>query len=199
MKTQSQSRRLLALAAALSGLLVASGCHQTTKPPAGDEFSSQDDSAAVRRIVTIQKANAARQDGMLYDNHFDAAHLNSLGESKLTLMLKDSEKDWPLVVYMDVPQDRDYTERVKAVSEFLLDAGLRDSQFRFEQGPNPHYTTLAAPNIQRVRDSEASPEAGLSSRPGTGGPFGPSSNAPAGPASPSSPTATTGSVGDGGK
>jgi hypothetical protein len=140
-----------------------------------DKFPAEDDSRPYRRFMIAQAAAGARHDGMLYENHFDGDVLNSLGESKLSLMLKDNDHAFPVVVYMNVPDDAHLKARENAVATWLIDSGLQDHQVKFEMGPNPNARSSAAQNLARFNKTES--ESGVASNPtspsapgyGTGG------------------------------
>src|SRR5438270_782538 len=134
-----------AVVLALSG----AGCSHDPEPKAHarnfedeakdmDKFPAEDDSRPYRRFMIAQAAAGARHDGMLYEAHFDGDLLNSLGESKLSLMLKDNDHAFPVVVYMNVSDDNRLKARENAVATYLIDSGLQDQQIKFEFGPNPN-------------------------------------------------------------
>jgi hypothetical protein len=140
-----------------------------------DEFPPEDDSRSYRRFMIAQAAAGARHDGMLYEYHFDGDVLNSLGQSKLSLMLKDNDRAFPVVVYMNVTEDDHVKARENAVATHLIDSGLQDNQVRFVMGPNPHARSSGAQNLARYNKTES--ESGVASNPtsssapgyGTGG------------------------------
>ena len=152
----SNSKRHLKLVALV--LLVMSGCesngHATKKRP-DDSFLPEDDTRSYRRFAIAQEAAGARHDGMLYEYHFDGDRLNSLGEHKLAAMLKDNEHAFPVMVYLNFPEAEHQKLRQEAVSIFLLDCGLKDTQMQFAQGPNPHAASSGAHNLARLSKTES--------------------------------------------
>jgi hypothetical protein len=140
-----------------------------------DKFPAEDDSRSYRRFMIAQGAAGARHDGMLYEYHFDGDVLNSLGESKLSLMLKDNDHAFPVTVYMNVTDDVHLKARENAVATYLVDSGLQDQQVKFEVGPNPNARSSASQNLGRFNKTES--ESGVASNPtspyapgyGTGG------------------------------
>jgi hypothetical protein len=148
-----------------AGLLVlAAGCHDAKenldKQKQNDAFMPDDDARAYRQFTDAEKGAGARHDGMLYAYHFDGDHLNSLGEQKLSLMLKDNDHAFPVVVYMNVPEDTHLKSRQDAVSLYMTDCGLTAEQMKFETGPNPNATSSAAQNLVRYGKTEDSSIAG---------------------------------------
>lgn len=185
-----KNRMIQLLAAAIPAaalLLVAAGCSHDPEPHGEgfrdaikeakerDAFPAEDDSRAYRRSMIAQAAAGARHDGMLYDYHFDGDVLNSLGQSKLSLMLKANDSAFPVVVYMNVPDDARLKARENAVATYLIDSGLQDQQVKFEVGPNPNAKSSGAQNLARYNKTES--ESGVASNPtnanapgyGTGG------------------------------
>src|SRR4051794_18309148 len=84
------------------------GCHQPS-PTAdgrvrGDQFRPDGEVRATQRFADAQTAAGARADATLHPYHFDCLDLNSLGQRKLDLMLKDDDACAPIVVYLDLPQ-----------------------------------------------------------------------------------------------
>ncbi len=169
-----------------AALLALGGCQNENKPNGGfrdvmkeardrDNFPPEDDSRPYRRFVIAQVAAGARHDGMLYDYHFDGAQLNSLGEQKLSMMLKDNDHAFPVVVYMNLIEDGNEKARENAVATYLIDSGLQDQQVKFVAGPNPNARSSAAQNLGRFNKTES--ESGVASNPtspyapgyGTGG------------------------------
>jgi hypothetical protein len=145
---------------AATALLLLGGCQSgkddLAKQKDNDQFAPDDDSRAYRKFANAQKGAGARNDGMLYAYHFDGDHLNSLGAQKLTLMLKDNDHAFPVVVYMNVPDDDHLKARKDAVTLYMIDSGLKDDQLKFDLGPNPHATSSAAQNLVRYNKTEDS-------------------------------------------
>jgi hypothetical protein len=182
-----KSNRLI-LAAAL--LVLAGGCGEQARESARlraehDAFPAEDDARAYRRSALAQEAVGARHDGMLYAYHFDGDRLNSLGEHKLSMMLRANDHDFPVVVYLNFPADEARIKaRQDAVSAYFADAGLAADQLRFEVGPNPNATSSGAQNLARLSKTES--ESPVASNPtsannpgyGTGGGSGLDSTAP---------------------
>ena len=145
---------------AATTLLLLGGCQSSkdnmAKQKANDEFSPDDDARSYRKFANAQEGVGARSDGMLYAYHFDGDHLNSLGAQKLSLMLKDNDQAFPVVVYMNVPDDDHLKARKDAVTLYMTDSGLQDEQVKFALGPNPHAASSAAKNLVRYNKTEDS-------------------------------------------
>ena len=130
----------------------------------GDVFPADGEERAVDRFVRVQSASAARADATLTDHHFDrGGELNSLGRSKLDLMLKDDESSLPVVVYVDVHRPDGGqggagagAERCRdAARRYLADKGLADDRVDFRTGPNVNYRHPARDGLRGLRKFES--------------------------------------------
>ncbi len=165
MNAVNQTRWILSVTAAAL-LMLAAGC-QSDKPDAvahGEEFPSRDAIRPVHEFVEMQAANSARKDATLRDYHFDAADLNSLGEERLDLMLRNGDSITPLVVYLDLPEEEAQTAlRRQTVLAYLKDRGLTEEQVHFQSGPNPKSSSPVAPLLmQQGAPPAAGAQAGAS-------------------------------------
>jgi hypothetical protein len=160
-------------------LILLTGCqsakNQMARQKENDAFSPEDDSRSYRRFAMAQEAAGARHDGMLYPYHFDGNQLNSLGERKLAAMLMANDHAFPVVVYMNLPEDKNQDARQRAVMAYLVDSGVQEKQIQLESGPNPDATSSGAHNLARLSKTESeSPVASNPTNPnapgsGTGG------------------------------
>ena len=99
----------------------------------------------VSAFADVQAANGARNDAMLYPHHFDAGQLNSLGRSKVLLMLEQCESCEPVTVYLvNCGQGELLAQRKGAVELYLKTA----------EGPNPAVRHPAAPLLARIPKTE---------------------------------------------
>lgn len=152
---------LLALLPASAGCQGAQGeTGRGVARPRGEAFRADDEPRSVHRFAHAQSAAGARHDATLRPDHFDGGTLNSLGQEKLELMLKDDEACDPLVVYVDVPPGPDSSGlagRMESVKVYLKDRGLEDRQIQLEATANPSARGPAAPGIaaKRLIDSGA--------------------------------------------
>src|SRR3712207_2003617 len=123
-------------------LLVLASCQhrQERLDPTLQDFFGQDagDPRAPARFADAQSASGARADATLSRHHFDGPRLNSLGQDKLSRMVRDDDAPEPLRVYLNL-DERDATARPRrdAVVAFARDAGLTDSQIDVVYGRNP--------------------------------------------------------------
>src|SRR5438874_13292691 len=86
-------------AAAVVVLGATAGCNDNNKK-AQENFFKGDGVDRVSPALNVQATNGARNDAMLYAHHFDGGHLNSLGRSKVLLMLEDCENCSPITVHL---------------------------------------------------------------------------------------------------
>jgi hypothetical protein len=150
---------MMAWTAAALVVLGAGGCgssnHKATTERSdararSDIFQQDPNGERVTRFNEIQAANGARNDAMLYPAHFDGARLNSLGQSKVLLMLQDSESKEPATVHLVNCGQGDLLAQRKASVQAYLQA---------EVGPNKLTFHPAAPELLRFNKTE-SPAAG---------------------------------------
>jgi hypothetical protein len=148
----------ITLKLAAAAMLLLTGCRaaqsKMATEKANDQFAPVDENRSTRRTAIAQEAAGARHDGMLYTYHFDGEHLNSLGRHKLSLMMRNNDAAFPIVVYMNLADDAHMKTRQEAVATYLADAGLHQDQLRLEVGPNPNATSSAAQNLGRYGKTE---------------------------------------------
>ncbi|HEX2972528.1 MAG TPA: hypothetical protein VHP11_09345, partial [Tepidisphaeraceae bacterium] len=143
-----------AIGLVLSGALVA-GCRSSNKPE-GEIFLPEGQVRDVDRMAAAQAAAGARADAMLYPRHFDGGELNSLGQSKLHLMVADKPANQPLVVYLNWPADNPLaTDRRGAVEKYLRDAGLVEEQIELKDGSNPEAVGSTEAALTRLPKAES--------------------------------------------
>jgi hypothetical protein len=121
----------------------------------GEEFvGDRETVSAVDKFAAAQISSGARTDATLRAYHFDGAQLNSLGRDKLRSMLKDDDACEPMVVYLDLKGTGEVTARREAVSAFLMDEGLLESQLQLKEGSNPANTTPAVSGLKALAAGE---------------------------------------------
>src|SRR5665213_82024 len=150
MNTGKKLQWLLGIAAGTAMLVFATGCETAPRDAVihGEDFVPDDAARSAREFVNMEAANSARADATLRLYHFDNGILNSLGEDRLDMILRNGDANSPLVVYLDLPpEDPDNTRRQTAVNAYLKDRGLTDEQIQFKAGPNPYVNSPAAPLI----------------------------------------------------
>jgi len=122
-----------------------------------------EDTGEVRKpaqFADAMAASGARSDGTLSKHHFDGGALNSLGEEKLALMLKDGAAPSPLTVYLNLDRKTPTAQqREAAVTTFLKDKGLDEKQIAIVYGYNPGAWAPAADPLSKMKKTET-PEAG---------------------------------------
>jgi hypothetical protein len=140
-------------------LLVVASCQhrQEGLDPTLEGFLAED-SGEVRKpaqFVDAQAASGARADATLSKQHFDGGRLNSLGEDKLSRMMKDDDATEPMRVYLNV-NERDPASRPRreAVIAFLKDGGLTDAQIEIAYGPNPENRSRASTHLSNLGKTE---------------------------------------------
>jgi hypothetical protein len=69
-------------------------------------------------------------------------------------MLKDDDACEPLTVYVNVPGTGETKPRREAVTAFLLDEGLLESQVQLKEGSNPGSATSAAKGLKAFAISD---------------------------------------------
>ncbi|HSV13947.1 MAG TPA: hypothetical protein VLI90_06780 [Tepidisphaeraceae bacterium] len=141
----------LAALAITTLLLVAAGCHSNPnqKIAHGEEFSDEKAATSVGQMAQAQTAAGAKNDGMLYDHNFHGTKLNSLGQTKLDLIVKGTPAGDPVVVYLNVPQDG-LAARRPAVLAYLHDGGLKDAQIKLIDGPATGENTPSAKTMSKI-------------------------------------------------
>jgi hypothetical protein len=169
----SASWALKIAGAVLAGLGLSSfaGC-QMDSSSMTDFFPPEDAPRATQQFQTVQAASGARNDATLQPLHFDGERLNSLGEAKLDLLLKDDDTVEPVVLYMNVAdKDSNFSARKDAVTRYLDDRGLPKEQVKFETGPNPNTHSLAVTHVAGLvkQETSASSAGGVSSASMAGG------------------------------
>ena len=160
---------------------LAAGCqNRPEREIHGEMFPADEDVRPVDRMVEAQSAAAARADATLNAYHFDrSAALNSLGRSKIDLMLRDDEDALPLVVYLDVRDAAGSLDRHRdAVRHYLADRGVADEQVEFREGPNLEFNRPARDGLRGLNKLQGQ------------------ADALAGPADAMPPTGTAGLTGD---
>jgi hypothetical protein len=87
-------------------------------------------------------ASGARDDGMLFDNHFDGSQLNSAGQTKLTLMMQNRPNAQDTAtIYLSLPEKDKYASaRRTAVEQYLQQSGI-GTNFQIKEGDNPDMRT----------------------------------------------------------
>jgi hypothetical protein len=169
MTTMMTTRNLISLAGMLA-LAALAGCSDLH----GEKFDADGSTRRIGEINQAQVAAGAKEDAMLYDQHFHGSELTSLGQGKLDLIVKGTPAGDPVTVYLNVPH-ASFADRQVAVKAYLEKAGINDDKMLLAEGINPNETTPAAYNLGNVYKSDgttfngqAAPE--VSSSGGSSGP-----------------------------
>ena len=120
----------------VAAAILFSGCAQTAPVEHSEAFAPDDQPRAINRLMDAQAARGAASDATLFTCHFTGANLNSLGTSKLDLMLADSSTG-TMKVWMAVADDDLAQARRMSVGDYLKNHGVPLEQIQFGQGANP--------------------------------------------------------------
>jgi hypothetical protein len=176
------NRKSLTILTAAAALFALAGCQAEQYDPSLHGFFPEDvgDVRKPDAWAEAQAASGARSDAMLCKSHFDGPRLNSLGEAKLSLMLKDDDACEPMTVYLNVPDKDDLANaRKSAVVTYLKDTGLADNQISIVYGDNPathNPTAKFLPNLSKTEtggtDSKSGDKESMSGAAPSGGSSG---------------------------
>jgi hypothetical protein len=148
----------------LATLAAVTGCAEHTQPDM--EFQPEGTIHSHERMAAVQRSNGARGDGNLYAAHFTDDAVNSLGRAKLDGMLRDEETVRPLTVHLAATSDRNVQmRRIESITAYLKDAGLTESQMRFETGLNDASFHPSAPELANLRKTDSDSAGGTSDYP----------------------------------
>jgi hypothetical protein len=157
--TKNHSKRTTALAvvAGIALVLGTAGCKSegAKQVSHGEQFIADDQARSVNKFADAQASSGARADSTLHACHFDGGQLNSLGRGKLRSMMKDDDACEPMAVFIDLKGTGEATARREAVTAFLLDEGLLESQIQLKEGPNPNSATPAVKALKALAASDS--------------------------------------------
>jgi hypothetical protein len=147
----------------------ACGCAGPTGPDV--EFPAEGTVRAPQRVAEVQASQGARADANFYAVHFTDDALNSLGRAKLDAMIRDDESVRPVTIHLaSVADSAAQMRRIESITAYLKDAGLNESQMRFETGLNGESYHPSAPDLANLSKTDsAEPGAGVGAGP-AGGP-----------------------------
>ncbi len=109
----------------------------------GEKYVAESEPTSVGKFAQAQSAAGAKQDSMLFDQHFHGSELNSLGQGELDLIAKGTPTGDPVTVYLDMPHDQ-VTARQAAVIDYLKGHGLPEDKIIIAEGANPNESTPTA-------------------------------------------------------
>ncbi len=132
-------------------LLAGCSSSQSAQTAQDTFFQSPDEVPLATRLFDTQAARGARADATLYPQHFTGPRLNSLGRSKIDLMLLDTDAAPPLRLFIDgQASDPAWMARADAVKQHLADLGLTAGQVEISAGPNPETWHPVARDIEAL-------------------------------------------------
>jgi hypothetical protein len=143
--------KTMAWLAAAAVVVLGAGCGSDNKEKPYNEFFKADSGDRVNAFNNVQASNGARNDAMLYPQHFEGGHLNSLGRSKVLLMLEDCENCDPIVVHLVNCGEGDTLAQRKASVELYL---------KTTEGANALTFHPSAPDIVRLAKTESPGDGG---------------------------------------
>jgi hypothetical protein len=101
-------------------------------------------------------AKGALEDGMLYPHHFSGDKLNTLGQTKLSLIARASKDSTDTVnVYLNMPQDQATDLRKEVVEQFLAERGITDKRLALAVGPNPGLKATASLTSSKMYEKKS--------------------------------------------
>jgi len=119
-------------------------------------FDSPTQQRSVDRFVEVQAAEGAKEDGMLFATHFDGDELNTAGQAKLNLMMRNLSPREPMVVYMSLaPNDPMAAARRSAVEQYVKDSGIAVAHLDIKEGDNPNMRTTASANLHNLAKTDS--------------------------------------------
>jgi hypothetical protein len=155
-------RSKILLGASCAGLLLSLASCQTANQPGSldptlNAFFPEDagDVRKTHQFADGMAASGARADATLSRHHFDGPRLNSLGQEKLALMLRDDDAPAPLRLFLNLPEaDAVSKQRQAAVVTHLRDLGLTEDQVDVAYGANPDNWSPASKHAAGLSKTE---------------------------------------------
>src|SRR5678816_608443 len=100
--------------------------------------------------------DSAKDDAMLFASHFDGNELNTAGQVKLNLMLRNQSSRQPMVVYLNLPaNDPMMAARRTAVERHVKDSGMAVASLEVKEGDNPAMLTNANTNLRNLPKTDS--------------------------------------------
>ena len=114
----------------------------------------------------VQAANGALADGTLYARHFSGDKLNSLGQTKLSLMAQGAKSSTDTVrVFLDMPEAAVTELRKEVIKQFFAERGIIDERLAIAVGPNTgatEFATITSGKLYKTGDVKIDSSAGAS-------------------------------------
>lgn len=114
----------------------------------------------------VQANKGALEDGTLYGRHFSGDKLNSLGQTKLSMMAEAAKSSTDTVhVYLDMPEAAATDLRKEVVKQFLAERGITDGRLALATGPNTgvkEFATITSGKLYKTGDVKIDPSVDVS-------------------------------------
>ena len=145
--------RLSALFFASALVVGCSSSHPDDAPAKvhGEQFTEDTAPKSIGYVTQAQAASGAKKDGMLYDYHFSGSELNSLGQTKLNLILHATHVGETVTVCLNTEHD---DARAASVAKFFKNAGVPEKELQIVDGPNANDVTPTAYNLSGIYHAE---------------------------------------------
>ena len=172
-KTTTKTMTWLTVATAAALVLgAAAGCdkNKSEKEKTEAAFFKGDGVERVSPAINAQATNGARHDAMLYPHHFEGGHLNSLGRSKVLLMLEDCDNCSPITVHLVNCGEGEVLAQRKAAVELYLKTTEGPNKLTFHPSNNDIIRLAKTENPPTGGAGDGADTAGASSGAGAGMP-----------------------------
>jgi len=172
-KTMKLTKLMAWLTAAAVVVLGAAGCNdnkKTEREKAESEFFKGDGVDRVSPTLNTMISNGARNDAMLYPHHFEGGHLNSLGRSKVLLMLEDCDNCSPITVHLVNCGEGEVLAQRKAAVELYLKTTEGPNRLTFHPSNNDIIRLAKTENPPTGGAGDGADTAGATSGAGAGMP-----------------------------
>lgn len=145
----------------LAAAVVMGGCKSDKNPSpfVNDSFRPDDEARNVDNIFAQQRANAAREDGTFYPQHFTNGKLNSLGYQKLSAMAYGPDAG-KLAIFIDIPKGDAYEAAHDSVAKALARGGFAEDGYSITAGANPGVSAPAEQGLAALAAQHGAGEAG---------------------------------------
>lgn len=142
-------------------VLATAGCSNKDK-----FFPEQETYRPSQKMVDLQVAAAARDNGNLYECHFNDSALNALGRQQLDAIVRGKQSDRAVIVRLQEGSDHDLVvRRMESVAAYLKEGGMQDNQIVFSDTFNDSTYSPAAVGLANLAKTDT---AAASAAPGQG-------------------------------
>jgi hypothetical protein len=123
-----------------------------------EDFPDEDQIRQIDKFAGVQAAAGAQDDSTLHLVHFTGNRLNSLGESKINLMMQNHHPEDSMTIYLDMPQDMSQARR-SSVEKYMAGMGVAPERVKVAAGINPQSTTPSALGVQGLERTDSEHQA----------------------------------------